>query len=313
MTPPPLTPLTALTSWTFDPLVLVPLAAAAGLYLWGVRALRRRGDPWPPARVAYWFLGLALVFLGSSTFLGVYDRTLFLVPAIQHMLLQMIAPVGLVCAAPMTLALRTLPPRWRRVLLAVVHSRWARFVAHPAVAFALFGLTQFVYYYTALYDVSLTSKWVHDLGHLHFVLVGFLFYWSLLGIDPVPHRPAFVFKFLLVVGMAPIHILLGVPIMMMDALIGGEYYLALGRDWGPSPLDDQFIGGAILWGFGDLAAAALIGAFMRQWFHSDERMARRTDRQLDRLYGDAATITPWWTADASAQQADVSGPQRDTR
>lgn len=309
----PLTPLVALTSWTFDPLVLVPLTVAAGLYLWGVQVLRRRGVPWPVARIVWWFAGLVLVFLGTATFLGVYDRTLFLVPAVQHMLLQMIAPVGLVCAAPVTLALRTLPERWRAVLLFVVHSRWARFVSHPGVAFALFGLTQFVYYYTALYEISLRTVWVHDLGHLHFVLVGFLFYWSLLGIDPVPHRPAFVFKFLLVVGMAPIHILLGVPIMMMDTLIGGDYYLALGRDWGPSPEQDQFIGGAILWGFGDLAAAALIGAFLRQWYRSDERMARRTDRQLDRLHGASTTITPWWLADPRTEQADVNGPQRDTR
>ena len=308
---PPLTLLRLLTSWTFDPAMLFPLAAAAGLYLWGVRVLRRRGDTWSRQRTGYFFAGLALVLVSVSSSLGVYDRTLFLVPAVQHMLLQMIAPVGLVLGAPMSLALRTLPTRWRTTLLAVVHSRPAQIVAHPGVAFALFAITQFVYYYTSLYEASLRNVWVHDLTHVHFVLIGFLFYWSLLGIDPVPHRPPFFFRFLLVIGLAPIHILLGIPIMMMDTLLAGDHYLELARTWGPGLLDDQFIGGAILWGFGDLSSAALVGAFIRQWYRSDERVARRTDRQLDRLYGDAATTTPWWLAEAGGEQApDVLGPQR---
>lgn len=310
---PPLTLTEALTSWTLDPFVVVPVLGAAGLYLWGLQVLRRRGDSWPGLRIVWWFAGLGLVLLGTSSFLGSYDRTLFLVPAVQHMLLQMIAPVGLVCGAPVSLALRTLPRRWRLGLLRVVHSPPVRFLSHPATAFALFAVTQFVFYYSTLYQASLVNAWVHDVGHLHFVLVGFLFYWSLLGIDPVPHRPPFVFKFLLVIGMAPIHILLGIPIMMMDDLISGDYYIALGRTWGPSPADDQYIGGAILWGFGDLSAAALIGVFVRQWYRSDERLARRTDRRLDRLHGDSATITPWWLVKPGAEQDDVMGPQRDTR
>lgn len=308
--PPPLTGSTMLTSWMFDPAMLVPLALAAGAYLWGVRVLRRRGDAWPTRRIVYWFLGLAVIFIGVSSTLGVYDRALFLIPAIQHMILQMIAPVGLVLGAPTSLALRALPRRGRRILLAVLHTRWARFVTHPAIAFALFAITQFAFYYTALYELSLTNVWVHDIMHWHFVAVGFLFYWALLGIDPSTHRVRFSFKMLLVVGLGPLHILLGIPIMMSKSLFAADFYLALARDWGPAPLADQHIGGAILWGFGDVSAIALIGAFVVQWFRSDHRTAMRTDRQLDRLHGDAPTIRPWWLTDP-ADTPDVLGPQRD--
>ena len=120
--------------------------------------------------------------------------------AIQHMVLQMIAPVALVLGAPTSLALRALPTRGRRALLAVLHSRWGRFVSHPAVAFGLFAITQFAFYYTPLYELSLTNAWVHDLTHLHFVAVGFLFYWALLGVDPTVHRMRFSLKMLPVVG-----------------------------------------------------------------------------------------------------------------
>ena len=169
-----------------------------------------------------------------------------------------------------------------------------------------------MYYYTPVYDASLRSMPLHDFLHWHFVLVGFLFYWSLLGVDPVPHRPPFLFRFMLVVGLAPIHILLGIPIMLMDTLLAGDYYLALDRDWGPSPLRDQYIGGGILWAFGDVSAAVLIGAFLKRWQRSDEREARRTDRQIDRAYGSGPTMTPWWLLDEGDDRADALGPQRDS-
>ena len=306
--PPPLTAITGLTSWSWDPVMVVPVVLAAGAYLSGVRVLRRRGDAWSSRRVAFWLLGLGIVFLGTSSFLGVYDRTLFWVPAMQHMLLQMIAPVPLAVAAPMTLALRTLPRGGRRWLLAVVQSRYARIIGHPAVAFALFAVTQFAFYYTALYDLSLRNAWVHDLSHLHFVLVGFLFYWSLLGVDPVPHRTPFFAKFFFVVGLAPVHVVLGIPIMLMSALLSGDYYAALNRTWGPTLADDQYIGGAILWGFGDVASVALVTAFAAQWYHSDRREAARTDRRLDRIHGNAATVPPWWLEQAPERPADDAPP-----
>ena len=304
--PPALTVERALAGWTLDPFLIVPLVVAGGLYLWAVRRLRRRGDGWSALRVWAWFGGLALIFLGTSSALGGYDRVLFQVPAIQHMVLQMVAPVGLVIAAPMTLALRTLPPSPRWALLAVVHRSPLRYLGHPVVAFAVFGVTQFVYYYSPLYVASMTNVWVHDLTHLHFVLVGFLFYWSLLAIDPVPFRVPFFLKFMLVLGMAPLHILLGLPIMMMDSLIAGGYYLGLDRSWGPTPLSDQHIGGAILWGFGDISAGVLVAVFAREWSRSDERAARRTDRMLDRRYGENAMMRPWWLAD-EAPSAAVGG------
>lgn len=250
-----------------------------------------------------WMGGLALVLVGNSSALGIYDRVLFQVPAIQ----QMVAPVGLVVAAPMTLALRTLPPRSRRALLAVVHRGPLRYLGHPVVAFALFSITQFVYYCSPLYMASMTNVWVHDLTHVHFVLVGFLFYWSLLAIDPVPFRVPFYLRSLLVLGMTPVHILLGLPIMMMDNLIAGDYYTGLNRACGPTLLSDQHIGGAILWGFGDISAGVLVAVFARQWSRSDERAARRTDRQLDGLYGKDAMMRPWWLADDASTAGAAPG------
>src|SRR3954453_4189856 len=102
------------------------------------------------------------------------------------MILSMLVPLALALGAPVTLALRTLPGRPRRWLLAVLHSRVVRVLSFPPVAFALFVLSPWALYFTGWYDASLHSDFLHELMHLHLVVVGCLFLWPLVGIDPVP-------------------------------------------------------------------------------------------------------------------------------
>lgn len=304
---PPLTGWEALTSWTLHPGALIILLALLALYLLGVRRLRRRGDPWPTRRITAWLAGLATIAIAETSAAQVYSGALFSAGVVQHMTLQMVAPAFLVLAAPMTLALRTLPRRPRRALLAVVHSPPVRAISHPAVAFAFSAISLFVFYYTPILDISLHHPWIDVLGHVHFVAVGFLFYWAILGIDPVPHRPPFPFRFLLVVGMAPMHVLVGLPIMLSDRLYAGDYFLALGRNTPAEILTDLNTGGALLWAFGDVSAIVLIVGFVTAWSRSDDRDARRLDRALDRVHGAGPTMRPWWLDTSSDQQKASPG------
>lgn len=110
--PPPLgdfpwTPL--FTRWHFDPLFAFGTAAAALLYLAGVRKLRARGDKWPVGRTISWLAGLAVTVLATMSGLNVYGKVLFSVHMGQHMILAMTVPILLVLGAPATLALRALP------------------------------------------------------------------------------------------------------------------------------------------------------------------------------------------------------------
>lgn len=291
---PPFTGWEALTSWTLRPVAVIVLLALLALYLLGVRRLRRRGDPWATRRVAAWVTGLAIIAFAETSAAQVYSATLFSAGVVQHMTLQMVAPAFLVLAAPVTLALRALPRRPRRVLLAVVHSPPVRAISHPAVAFALSAISLFVFYYTPVLDLTLHHPWLDALSHVHFVAVGFLFYWAILGIDPVPHRPPFPFRFLLVVGMAPMHVLVGLPIMLTDRMYAEDYFLTLGRNTPAEIITDLNTGGALLWAFGDVSAIVLIVGFVTAWSRSDDRDARRLDRALDRIHGSGPTMTPWW-------------------
>jgi cytochrome c oxidase assembly factor CtaG len=280
----PLTPSRLLTGWQLDPVMAALLLAAAGAYLYGVRVLRRRGDPWSAVRTfSFVGLGLGSAAVATQSALGTYDTVLLSVHMVQHMVLSMVTPVFLALGAPVTLALRTLTRTPRRWLLAVLHSRVAKVLSFPAVAFALFVLSPWALYMTGWYDATLRSAYLHEMLHVHFVVVGSLFFWPLLGVDPVPGRVAYPFRLLTVFATLPFHAFLGVTVMGMSTLIAGEWYTSLDRDWGPTPAKDQEIAGGLLWGSGDVVGLVLFAVLFVQWVRESQREARREDRRLDRL------------------------------
>ena len=276
------------TETSLEPVPFVLTVWIAGLYLVGVAVLRRRGDRWPLGRtVAFVPVGMGLFWFATSSGLAAYDTTLLSVHMVQHMVLSMLVPLALALGAPITLALRTLPVRPRRWLLVCLHSRVARVLSFPPLTFALYVVSPWALYFTGWYDASLSSPYVHEMMHLHLVLVGSLFFWPLVGVDPVPGRVGYPFRVLLVVLTLPFHAFLGVTIMGQEALIGGDWYPSLHDgpmgSWLPDPLDDQHLAGGILWGSGDLIGLAFFAVLFAQWVRSSRREAEREDRRLDLL------------------------------
>lgn len=274
--------MTWLTAWEPDPLIIVILLISIAAYATGVRTLRRRGVAWPIGRTISFGLGMLLLVLATMSSLAVYDTTLFSVHSVQHMVLQMAVPVPLALSAPVTLALRTLPGPAKRRLLSVLHSRVAKVVIHPLVGFAGFVVSPLILYNSGLFGATLESPLVHGLSHVHFLLIGCLFFWPLLGLDPLPGRLPYPARVLLVFLVLPLHVLLGISIMSSTEVYGGAHYLHLGRTWGASSLADQQTGGAIMWAFGDIVGMLFLFPLLIQWLRADEREALREDRRLDR-------------------------------
>lgn len=287
---------TSVTEWTVDPLPLVVTVCSMGLYVLGVRALRRRGDRWPVGRSVAWGIGTGAFYLGTSSGFAAYDTVLLSVHMVQHLVLSMVVPLCLALGAPVTLALRTLPGAPRRWLLAVLHSRVAKVLSFPPLAFGLYVLSPWALYFTGWYDASLRSEYVHEMMHVHLVAVGALFFWPIVGVDPLPGRVSHPFRVLLVVLTLPFHAFLGVTIMGQEALLGEAHYLAL-RDgpmgsWLPDVRADQALAGGLLWSSGDLVGLILFGILFAQWVRSSMREAQREDRRLDRLERQAAGADP---------------------
>ena len=275
-----------LTESGIDPLPFVITVWAVGLYAVGVIVLHRRGDRWPVGRtLSFVGLGMGSFLIATCSGLGRYDTTLLSVHMVQHMILSMVVPLALALGAPVTLALRTLPRTPRRWLLAVLHSRVAKVLAFPPLAFVLYVASPWALYFSPWYDASLASPFVHEMMHVHLVLIGTLFFWPLMGIDPVPGRVGYPFRVLLVLMTLPFHAFLGVTIMDQTTLIGGAHYLALREGpmgaWLPPALADQHLAGGILWASGDLIGVMFFAVLFTQWVRSSMKEAEREDRRLD--------------------------------
>ncbi|WP_372907120.1 cytochrome c oxidase assembly protein [Saccharopolyspora indica] len=286
--PEPPTAFRLMFDWRFD-LVYGTLALAmAALYLVGVRRLRKRGDSWPVGRTIAWLCGCATLLVATSSGIGKYAPAVFSVHMGQHMLLSMLAPVFLVLAGPTSLALRVFkpagkeqPPGPREWLLAFVHSPVTRVLTNPIVALVLFVGSFYALYFTGLFEAALTQHWAHLAMNAHFLLVGYIFYWPVIGVDPAPRQLPPMGKVGLVFASMPFHAFFGIALMMSSTVIGGDFYRGLDLPWSTDLLADQRLGGGLAWASGEVPLVVVMLALLIQWSRADNRAARRIDRKAD--------------------------------
>jgi putative copper resistance protein D len=269
--------------WGFLALALLLLAG----YVTGCVRLWRRGDKWPVGRLVAWLLGLATMVMVTCTGLGQYGMVLLSAHMMQHMVLSMLTPILLLLGAPITLSLRALRPAGkgrrgpRELLVALLHSRYVKFVSHPAFTIPLFIASLYGLYFTALFDFLMKSQWGHFAMMVHFLAVGLVFFWPIMGVDPGPHRPGFVMRILeLFVGM-PFHAFFGVAVMMASGLMV-DTFAHPPASLGVNPLTDQHLAGGLAWAFSEIPTAVVLIALTFQWAKSEERQSRRKDRAADR-------------------------------
>ena len=268
--------------WPLELLPLVAVVTISALYLFGVRLLHKRGDRWPVGRtIAFVVGGQGSILLVTQGPLAYLDTVLLWTHMVQHMILTMIAPIFLALGAPVTLALRTLPLRPRKALLWLLNSIWVKVITFPLFAGLVFVLNPWILYYTGLYELTLTNTFAHNLNHLHFLMVGSLWIWSLIGIDPMP-RMGYPIRMLAVFVTLPFHAFLGLTMMNQQQPIAAHYYEELARTWGPTLMEDQQLAGGLMWVSGDIIGLLLFMVLMIQWAKASAREAVRIDRDLDR-------------------------------
>ena len=284
---------TLLTVWRFDTFLGVGALVLAALYTLGYVRLRRRGDGWPVGRLIAWWAGCLVLLVVSSSGVKAYGSAMFSVHMAEHMTLNMFVPVLLVLGGPVTLALRALPahrpdqpPGPREWLLWLVHSKFTSFLAHPITAFVLFVGSLYAVYFTPLFDAFVRYHWGHEFMSLHFLLVGYLFFWGIIGIDPGPRKLPFLGRLGLLFAVMPFHAFFGIATMTMTEIIGGQFYRSVDLPWLASLADDQNVGGAIAWGSSELPVIIVVVALVVQWARQDRRAATRSDRHADSSYAD---------------------------
>jgi putative membrane protein len=254
-----------LTDWTFDPTFLIPLAAAI-LYWRGIRRYRRKGGRrFPPWRQACFGAGIFFSFLALDSPVDTLADWSFTWHMIQHELLMVFAVPCLLLGTPFLPVVWGLPEGFRRRVFVpfarapAVH-RVLKSVTHPVAGLLAYTAVVWIWHLPRFYDAAYANDFIHYGEHFSFVLGAFLFWWNVVTPYPFPAQVNVFLRILLI-------ILSEVPSIALSALItfadtAMYAYGALPGFWGLTMLEEQQIGGLLMWvGFGTgvrLAAALTV-------------------------------------------------------
>jgi cytochrome c oxidase assembly factor CtaG len=273
-----------LFGWSFEPLVVLGLLAAAAGWVALVRRVDRAhpASPVPRRRSVAFLGGLAAIAVALLSGIETYDTTLFAVHMVQHLILTLVAAPLIALGAPITTLLRAASPDVRRrVILPILHSRALRVVAFPVVAWIAFAAVMWGSHFSPLFDASLESPLVHDLEHALYLGAGLLFWWPAVGLDPSPWRMAHPVRLMYVFLQMPQNTFLAVTILGSGVPLYA-HYATLERSWGPSPLEDQQLAGSLMWLAGDLLFLAALAAILAGWMRHEQAGAAAGDRRVER-------------------------------
>ena len=276
-------------SYEPDALMIGILVIMVALYVKGVMVLTKRGDKWPVGRTISFALGISVIDFATSGGLGVYAQFSFSYHMLAHMLLAMVAPIGLVLGAPMTLALRTLPQGRtstergvRGSLLAALHSKVGTFYTNPVVALLIFDGSLFALYFTDLFASMMQSHVGHLFMTLHFLAAGVLFFFVVIGIDPNPRKIPYLVQIVVLFAAMSIHAFFSIALMSTTTLIDKGYFASLQTPWLTDLLADQKLGASIGWAMGEIPILMALVATFINWRREDAREAKRIDRNTVR-------------------------------
>jgi putative copper resistance protein D len=120
----------------------------------------------------------------------------------------------------------------------------------------------------------------HIVMNFHFVVVGYLFYWPIIGVDQSPRDIPHIARLGMMLASLPFHAFFGVILMNTATPIAQNFYQSLHYSW-VNLLTDQRLGGGIAWSFGEIPLIIVVVTLLAQWAKSDEKTAKRMDRRAD--------------------------------
>ncbi|MEU6217844.1 cytochrome c oxidase assembly protein [Streptomyces sp. NPDC047022] len=315
-----------LSSWQWDVPALLLVLVLAALYGWGVVRLRRRGASWPLARLAaFVLLGLGALTVATMSALAVYDHVLFWPAAVQNILLDLVAPLGLALGDPLRLAVEALPEASAQKGRRAMTGKVVRILTFPLVSTALVLATELTVYFTPYFATALRVGWLHELMYLHLLTAGCLFVVPMLTHEQTlpswcthPVRAALVFVDGIVDAVP------GVVVMTHGTLIAGAWYLHHAPSWAPDVQHDQQIGGGAMLSIAELVALPFLLAILVQWARAERAQAAVLDRRLDRELAPAAVpameggrtespelVRPWWETEQNEVAARIRRQRED--
>lgn len=276
------------TMWRFDVMFgTIAILLTVG-YLYGIWRVRRAGGTWKISHTVCWLLGTGTLFVTTSSGLGMNMPATYSMHMIVHMILSMVVPLLLVMGGPLSLLMAAYEPGapgkpsvhdWVK---AFTQSPLLRVLTHPAV-----NLVQFVFFFyilyliIPLYEVMISEHAGHLSMNWIFLVSGYLYFWELVGHDPLPHkRPAVVRLAWLVLSM-PVHLFAGIYLMQLTTIMGEDFYRSLGLPWELNLLEDQKVGGGIGWASGSFPLGLVFLMLFFGWRREDRETEVAYDKRAD--------------------------------
>jgi putative membrane protein len=215
--------------------------------------------------------GLVSIELALGSSVASFSMYTFTAHVIQHLLLMIVAPPLLALGAPMTLILQTTRRPTKRRVLRTLHSRAFGLVRNQLPVFFFYYLSMYAFFLTPALGYAMGHMWLMDLINLGFLGGATLFWWPMVGIDPIPGG-----------GMSPgfkiINLLIGIPV---ESFLGIALLMATTPVASIYSLQTTHTGGGVLWAASEVATLAAVLPVYLQWTKADARAARRIDARLD--------------------------------
>lgn len=277
--------LTFLGTWTFDPVLGSGLILVAAAYLWAVHVINGRspGQPWPRKYTVSFMSALGIAWVVLIGPIGAYDDTFFWAHMTQHIALMMLVAPLLLFGAPVLLVLRVSSRRFRhRWVTPVLRSRAAGILTHPGVGWCIFAAVLLGTHFSPFYDYALNHPLVHDyVEHPLYLTAALIYYYPLLAVNPGPRRVPYALRALSLFSMMFPETMTGFFIYSSDYLMY-PFYAHVARPFGPSPIADQQLGGALMWGGSMLIDSVWVTIAVYDWLRNEKQVAARIDLQTMR-------------------------------
>jgi putative membrane protein len=268
----PLQPDDLASAWEFDPGVVIPLLISALLFARGtyVQSITSRRQN------VYFWCGWMVLVLALVSPVHALGEVLFSAHMVQHEILMLAAAPLLVLSRPLVTFLFGLPFHWRRALGQCAKAEYVRriwnFLTEPLTAWSLHAAAIWVWHAPFLFELTLRSELAHTAQHLSFFLTALLFWWALFYAHGRRSYGSAVFY----VFTTAVHTSILGALLTFASRVWYPAYSTTTQAWGLTPIEDQQIGGLIMWVPAALVyLAAGLGLFAA-WLKESDLMLERT-------------------------------------
>ena len=298
---PPLTPVTLLTSWTFDPVGVALAMALTILYALCMVRARRLGTKWHwLASVMFLVLGIGSLAYATCGALAVYRSSLFWVAGMQAAVLSAVTPMGLALGDPITLAGQALGENGARRLRRALAGPLPRILMFPLVSSVVAAGSLILAFFTSYFTASVSNTLVRDVLYVQLMGTGLLVVLPLLGEDMLPQWCTHPVRALVAFVDGLLDAIPGILVMTAPALLAPGVAGFTNRTWGPGAGLDQKLAGAVMIAVAEVVGLPLLAAVFVSWVRADDADARRADAFLDARAAESVEPLldrPWWETD----------------